>query len=236
MEMLDIDNREEERHDSRLGTKEYWESHYSNELSNFDENGDEGEIWFGRSAENRMIRFVSDKVSKNAKILDLGTGNGSVLRRLCQKGYYNLTGVDYCKEAIELAQRAAEAEEDDNSPKIKFQVADLIADKTDPELCGKFQVILDKGTWDAISLAGDREARLKNYRRSIMDFFELNEEKSSQMSRYFIIFSCNYTKDELCDLFEGDDLKYEYEIPATNALVFGGKKGVTSTGIVFCKE
>uniref|UniRef100_A0A914QDS8 Uncharacterized protein n=1 Tax=Panagrolaimus davidi TaxID=227884 RepID=A0A914QDS8_9BILA len=83
MEMLDIDNREEERHDSRLGTKEYWESHYSNELSNFDENGDEGEVW---SAENRMIRFISDKVSKNAKILDLGTGNGSV--RACLNTYF----------------------------------------------------------------------------------------------------------------------------------------------------
>ena len=85
-------------------------------------------------------------------------------------------------------------------------------------------------------MAGDRKMRLKNYRRSIMDYFELMEEKNDLVSRYFIIFSCNFTRDELCDLFEGDDLKFEYEIPATNALLFGGKKGVTSTGIVFRKE
>ena len=119
-----------------------WETHYSNELSNFDENGDEGEVWFGRSAENRMLRFISDKVPKNSKILDLGTGNGSVLRKLRQKGYYNLTGVDYCPEAIELAKKAAEAEENESSPKIDFQVADIIADKSDPKLCRRFQVIL----------------------------------------------------------------------------------------------
>lgn len=119
-----------------------WENHYSNELVNFDENGDEGEVWFGRSAENRMLRFVSDKVPKNAKILDVGTGNGSVLRKLRQKGFYNLTGIDYCGEAVELAKKLAKAEEAEASPKIEFKVADLIAEKTDPLLCRRFQVKL----------------------------------------------------------------------------------------------
>lgn len=95
--------------------------------------------------------------------------------------------------------------------------------------------MLDKGTWDAISLAGNREERLKNYRRSVMDFFELHEEEEDLVTRYFIIFSCNFTKDELQELFEGDDLKFDSDIPATNALMFGGKQGVTSTGMVFKK-
>ncbi|KAE9553656.1 hypothetical protein FO519_003104 [Halicephalobus sp. NKZ332] len=212
-----------------------WESHYANELVNFDENGDEGEVWFGRSAENRMLRFVSDKVPKNARIVDIGTGNGSVLRKLRQKGFYNLTGIDYCEEAVELARKLAKAEEAEASPKIEFRVADLIAEKTDPSLCRRFQVVLDKGTWDAISLNGDRKERLENYRRSIMDMFELHEEEDDLATRYFIVFSCNFTKEELQELFEGDDLKFDSDIPATNALMFGGKQGVTSTGMVFKK-
>lgn len=87
-----------------------------------------------------MLRFISDKVPKNATIIDLGTGNGSILRKLRQKGYFKLTGVDYCQEAVELASKAAKAEESTVSPKIDFKVANLIADTSDPELCGKFQV------------------------------------------------------------------------------------------------
>uniref|UniRef100_A0AC34QG67 Protein-lysine N-methyltransferase n=1 Tax=Panagrolaimus sp. JU765 TaxID=591449 RepID=A0AC34QG67_9BILA len=246
MELLESKEVEEERHDSELGTIEYWKKHYENELTNFEENGDEGEVWFGRSAENRLIRFVTDKVPKNAKILDVGTGNASVLRKLRQKGYYRLTGIDYCEESILLSRKAARAEEAENSPKIDFKVADLIADKTDPELYRKFQVrlqqnivqtsfqvILDKGTLDAILLAGDRTQRLNNYRRSITDFFELQEEQNDHFPRYFVIFSCNFTKDELRDMFECDDLKFDVDIPATNALMFGGKQGVTSTGVAF---
>lgn len=72
-----------------------------------------------------------------------------------------------------------------------------------------FQVILDKGTLDAILLSGDRRQRLNNYRRSIMEFFELQEEQTDYSPRYFVIFSCNFTKDELRDMFEGDDLKFD---------------------------
>uniref|UniRef100_A0A7E4W6J5 Protein-lysine N-methyltransferase n=1 Tax=Panagrellus redivivus TaxID=6233 RepID=A0A7E4W6J5_PANRE len=235
IEMLDSVSLEEERVDSALGTKEYWENHYNNELTNFNENGDEGEVWFGKSAENRMLRYITDNVAKEAAILDLGTGNASVLRNLRLKGYTNLTGVDYCEAAVELSRKAARAEETVGSTKIEFAVADLIANETDPALKGRFQVILDKGTWDAISLAGDRNERLKNYRRSVMDFFEIREDCDDKAALYFIIFSCNFTQAELIDLFEGDDLAFECDIPATTVLVFGGKPGTTSTGAVFKK-
>uniref|UniRef100_A0A914C665 Methyltransferase domain-containing protein n=1 Tax=Acrobeloides nanus TaxID=290746 RepID=A0A914C665_9BILA len=166
-------------HNSALGTKEYWDNHYDMELSNFEDTGDEGEIWFGKSAENRMLRFVCEKVTKNSAILDVGTGNGSVLRKLRQKGYMELTGIDYSEGAVELAKKTAEAEQKEHPtklPTINFHVADLLDIQTSPKLCHRYDIILDKGTWDAISLAGDRSARLQNYRRSIIDLFRKNEE------------------------------------------------------------
>ena len=54
---------------------------YQRENQNFRENGDEGEVWFGDDAMNRMVKFL-DKiveeglVQNDDPIVDLGTGNG----------------------------------------------------------------------------------------------------------------------------------------------------------------
>ncbi|EYB82679.1 hypothetical protein Y032_0353g3286 [Ancylostoma ceylanicum] len=97
-----------------------WDSRYEVELQNFEECGDEGEIWFGRSAEKRIIDFATSNIPTSANILDLGCGNGSVLRRLRSRGYSRLTGVDYCPAAIELARRASEDE--NHKATITFEV------------------------------------------------------------------------------------------------------------------
>merc|ERR1711962_747566 len=85
---------------SRLGTQDYWEKVYERENKNFGENGDEGEVWFGEEAMGRMVR-VLDKMAQNEEIqykspiIDLGTGNGVLLRELDEYGFTDLTGVDY---------------------------------------------------------------------------------------------------------------------------------------------
>ena len=54
---------------------------YRRENQNFRENGDEGEVWFGEDAMNRMVKFLDriveeDLIQNNDPVVDLGTGNG----------------------------------------------------------------------------------------------------------------------------------------------------------------
>ncbi|KIH58261.1 methyltransferase domain protein, partial [Ancylostoma duodenale] len=186
-----------------------WDSRYEVELHNFEECGDEGEIWFGRSAEKRqvtvtacvmsIIDFATSNIPNSANILDLGCGNGSVLRKLRSRGYSRLTGVDYCPAAIELARRASE--DDNHKAAITFEVVDVLSPSSKGTFSNQYDVVLDKGTWDAMSLSNDRG------------------------------------EEELCKFFEADSsLAFHCEIPATHAITFGGRQGVTSTGIVFKKK
>jgi len=119
--------------------------------------------------------------------------------------------------------------------RIEFRVADINTELTDPELCKRFDVVLDKGTWDAISLSG-KENSLKNYKRSVADMLgsqTLQGSSSPVMSKYFIIISCNFTRDELIDFFGDHIFQFFYELSANNSFLFGGRTGVTSTGCVF---
>lgn len=49
----------------------------------------------------------------------------------------------------------------------------------------KFDVVIDKGTWDAMSLSNDRNIRLLTYRNLICKILDENG--------IFIMISCNFT-------------------------------------------
>ena len=56
----------------------YWEECYKTELTNFEDHGDVGEVWFGEDAGLRMVTWLAahpDLVPPGASILDSGTGN-----------------------------------------------------------------------------------------------------------------------------------------------------------------
>ncbi|XP_070608603.1 EEF1A lysine methyltransferase 2 isoform X1 [Erythrolamprus reginae] len=205
---------------SGLGTKEHWDATYEQELHNFKESGDTGDVWFGEESMTRIIRWLEkQKIPLDTSVLDIGTGNGILLAELSKSGYTNLTGVDYSPSAIELSKKIMQKE---GLPYIKLLIEDIL--NPSDEL-SNFQICIDKGTFDAISLNPDNAAeKRKQYVKSLQRLLRSNG--------FFLITSCNWTKEELCKQFEGFLLLEE--LPTAN-FYFGGRTGSTVTALVLQK-
>ncbi|MCI4382798.1 hypothetical protein PGIGA_G00018930 [Pangasianodon gigas] len=204
---------------SKLGTKEYWDNAYSRELQTYRDIGDVGEIWFGEESMNRVIRWMEKQnTAENAAILDIGTGNGVFLVELAKHGFKNLTGIDYSSASVELATNVLAEEGLTN---IKVQEQDFL--NPSPELKG-FDLCIDKGTFDAISLNPEgREMAKLQYMSSL--------RAALKPQGHFVITSCNWTKEQLLQIFSpGFELLQELPTPRFQ---FGGVTGNSVTALVF---
>ncbi|XP_068151241.1 EEF1A lysine methyltransferase 2 [Drosophila tropicalis] len=213
---------------SELGTKDYWEKSYTREIKNYKSHGDVGEIWFDEDSQIRIVDWLmeQDQIEQSARVLDLGCGNGMFLVALANEGYKQLTGVDYSPKAIELAKNIAENLKQD----INYKVADL-TQSLDPQEqleLGSFQVVHDKGTYDAISLCPD------NPKEKRSQYLATVEKLLSDKDSLFIITSCNWTEEELVLGF-GEKFVKHHTIP-TPTFKFGGKVGSVVTSVVFKKN
>ncbi|KAH8279744.1 hypothetical protein KR054_003806 [Drosophila jambulina] len=215
---------ENELNGSELGTKEYWESSYTREIGNYKSHGDVGEIWFDEDSQQRVIDWLvkQQEIDKQAaRVLDLGCGNGMFLVGLANEGYLQLTGVDYSPKAVELAQNIAR----DNSLDISYKVADLTQPQDD---LGAFDVVHDKGTYDAVSLCPENPKE----KRSL--YLATVEKLLRTSDSLFVITSCNWTEEELVASF-GEKFVKHHTIP-TPTFKFGGKVGSVVTSVVFKKR
>ncbi|PRP80055.1 hypothetical protein PROFUN_10738 [Planoprotostelium fungivorum] len=205
---------------SKLGTREHWDDAYENELKNYDDNGDIGEIWFGEDCLRRVVTFVTKlPLDLNSPILDLGTGNGATLFKLAKKGFSSLLGVDYSAPSILLAKKIEETKKRG----VIFEEDDILNTK----LNSKFKLILDKGTYDAISLSDEKLNHQAAYRKSVIHLLE-------DTTSFFVITSCNYNKEELLSMFDSE-FKYHSEIKYST-IKFGGQEGSTVTTLCFQKK
>ncbi|XP_017076058.2 EEF1A lysine methyltransferase 2 [Drosophila eugracilis] len=209
-------------HGSELGTQEYWESSYNREIRNYKSHGDVGEIWFDEDSQQRVIDWLlkQEEICKQTTVLDVGCGNGMFLVGLANEGFSQLTGVDYSPKAVELAQNIAQ----DNNLSITYKVADLT--QLQNEL-GTFDVVHDKGTFDAISLCPDNPKE----KRAL--YLTTVEKLLRTADSLFIITSCNWTEEELATNF-GEKFVRHHTIP-TPTFKFGGKVGNVVTSVVFKK-
>jgi 2-polyprenyl-3-methyl-5-hydroxy-6-metoxy-1,4-benzoquinol methylase len=216
----------EELAPSELGTKEYWSAAYRREGEVFAETEDPGEVWFGEEAAARMVTWVADRpeeVRQGATVLDVGCGNGMLSCDLAREGFL-VTGVDYCHESIDLARRVAELE----GVEVKFEVVNILdcLENTECEpLKVTYDVIVDKGTFDAISLGETAVEDKLSYVRNMAGLL--------QPRGILLITSCNWTGPEL-ELQFGSHFSMLEQLP-TPSFTFGGVQGNTVVAVAFRK-
>jgi SAM-dependent methyltransferase len=229
---------------SELGTKSYWDAAYTTERANFASNAsDEGTIWFSDAgAEERMLSFLEDlsdeghlrkcdeEGDKGTRFLDLGTGNGHLLFSLREDEWTGeMVGVDYSTQSVELACSIRDAKGEEYAD-IDFYEWDVLSQEPGPWVNGGFDVVLDKGTFDAICLSQETDAA----GRRICEGYREKVEPLVKKGGRFLITSCNWTEEELRGWFDGGELAFEGKVKYPS-FTFGGKTGSSVVTLCFKK-
>jgi SAM-dependent methyltransferase len=132
---------------------------------------------FGEDSVEKMVDWTLENVpaSSDPRILEIGSGNGTLLFALREAGYASrcLSGLDYSPDAVKLAQMVARARNND-SEGITFHVCDFLSEesplpptaapnlgRSDALVVGGWDLLLDKGTYDAIGL-GEKDVSGKS--------------------------------------------------------------------------
>ncbi|KAK0193836.1 S-adenosyl-L-methionine-dependent methyltransferase [Armillaria mellea] len=224
---------------SKLGNKEHWDDVYKTELENFDETGDEGEIWFGEESVEKMVEWTMENVpaSLGPSILEIGSGNGTLLFALLEVGYSatSLCGIDYSMDGIQLAQKISLTRD---GARITFRHRDFLSE--DPPVLphmnhenpsGQWDILLDKGTYDAIAL-GQRD----DLGRSPVYQYPQRAARQLKAGGFFLITSCNFTEDELKASFATPETGFIYHSRIQYpTFTFGGKSGSICSSVAFKK-
>lgn len=224
---------------SALGTKSYWDAAYSTELDNFASNtADEGTIWFSDAgAEERMLSFLENlsdegELDNNAaRMLDLGTGNGHLLFALREEEWEGeMVGVDYSEQSVRLAGEIRDSKGSEYED-IKFHEWDILSQTPGDWLGDGFDVVLDKGTFDAICLSQETDAQ----GRRICEGYREKVEPLIKPGGRFLITSCNWTEDELRGWFDTGELKFVGKVKYPS-FTFGGKTGSSVVTLCFQRD
>jgi SAM-dependent methyltransferase len=219
-------------------------------------------VWFSESGvEEKIIRHLNDLAEEGSLIkgdneghgidhaatsfLDLGTGNGHLLVALREEGFAGyMLGIDYSESSIQLAKQIEQTRQrviqdgnnsiEESFAPIDFQELDILAPHTG--ISNKFDVLLDKGTFDAISLS----SKIDMEGRRTSELYRSNIKLFLRNGGIFIITSCNWTEDELrkwCEAGDTQNGTFAFECRLKySTFRFQGQVGQTVVTICFRKR
>lgn len=227
-----------------------WNQFYKREIENFiDNENDTGECWFDDSdAERKVVEFFCDllqdgDIGNDLKIVDLGTGNGhflfELLETICEEApeaKLDYHGIDYSPESVEFAKQIASRKYPQE--KFTFDEVDFIAKECKylDENEGKFDVIFDKGTLDAIALNNEP---VEGFPPKIgTEVYPIQVSKLMHPGSLLVVTSCNFTEEELVKVIteNGTNELCVWRNIEYPSFQFGGIKGSTICSIAFRKN
>lgn len=136
----------------------------------------------------------------------------------------NMMGVDYSASSVELARQIAGAKE--KGEEIEFRVWDIMGEEEWEG--GEWDVVLDKGTFDAVSLSAEEDGR--GWR--VCEGYRARVEGLVRKGGLFLVTSCNWTEGELREWFGGGELQYEGRVEYPR-FSFGGATGQSISSVCF---
>lgn len=219
----------------------YWDEHYEQELKNYLEDGDEGEIWFGKALNRKIVDWVLRRTSspetkqQAIQVIDVGCGNAFLLCTLIEKSEetrVEALGIDYSTNSISLSTKIVK----DRSlqQQIQLRECDFLDHAQVSSISEKrFDYIIDKGTYDAICLLhNEPQDKLSKARETYLRSVGMLAKTGS----IFILASCNHTEEELRLLFSSSEefSRHSKVIDKieTPSIKFGGKSGSQVTCLI----
>lgn len=58
-----------EEYESKLSKQEYWQSNFEQELMNFEDHGDDGEVWFGKDVQKKTVEYILNRFADQQESL-----------------------------------------------------------------------------------------------------------------------------------------------------------------------
>lgn len=139
-----------------------------------------------------MFFFLTFKIDY---ICDIGCGNGNLSFNLASLGYSNICSIDYSEKAIEFCRAKYRC-----FPSfIEFRIVDVFIGN----IHRRFDVMIDKGTYDSLCLTPDMQIK------AIQHYYFKFLTKHFKIGGYFIIYTINHNLEEMLEFLNESQREYD---------------------------
>ena len=63
-----VEAQSKDDYESKLSKQEYWESNFQLELQNYEDHGDDGEVWFGKDVQKKTVEYILNGFTDSAPL------------------------------------------------------------------------------------------------------------------------------------------------------------------------